>query len=194
MSVTIRRLTRFGTAVALLVASTLFLAGRPAAADPIPGKVKLFMPYDNKCLEADLNNINSNGDAAQMWSCWNDPGNQKWRLMQIDGIYGTSGIYKIVNDDSGKCLEGNLNYRGNGTPVQLWQCYEDPGNQQWRVVGLPPTIYQPLSEVKFVNMYTGQCLDADLGNINNNGARLQLWDCWNDPGNERFTEQYAGPA
>jgi glucosylceramidase len=106
--------------------------------------------------------------------------------MQTDGLYGTSGIYKIVNQESGKCLESNLNYSGNGTPVQLWACYGDPGNQQWREVRVPSSIYQPLPEAQFVNMLTGQCLDADLGNINNNGARLQQWSCWNDPGNARF--------
>ena len=186
MSVNIRRLTRFGAVLALLLASTLALAAQPAAADPLPGPVKLLVAYNNKCLEADLNNINTNGDAAQLWSCWNDPGNQQWRLMQTDGLYGHSGIYKIVNKESGKCLESNLNYSGNGTPVQLWQCYLDPGNQQWREVRVAAPWYQPLPEAQFVNMLTGQCLDADLGNINNNGARLQLWNCWNDPGNARF--------
>jgi hypothetical protein len=77
MSITIRRLTRLGAVLALLLAITFVLAAQPAAADPIPGPVKLLVAYNNKCLEADLNNINTNGDAAQLWTCWNDPGNQK---------------------------------------------------------------------------------------------------------------------
>ena len=186
MSITLRHLTRFGAVLALTLAGLFVVSAQPAAAEPIPSAVKLVLRYNSKCLEADLGHITTNGDAAQIWDCWNDPGNQKWRLMQIDGLYGTSGIYKIVNQDSGKCLESNLAYSGNGTPVQLWDCWADPGNQQWRQEPIAPTIYNPVPGERLVNVLTGQCLDADLGHINTNGARLQLWNCWNDPGNERW--------
>lgn len=187
MSVNSRRVaTRLGTVSALILASLFALTpSQPAAADPPRSAVKLVVRYNNKCLEADLAHITTNGDRAQLWDCWNDPGNQKWRLMSTGG-YDDTGIYKIVNVDSGKCLESNLAYSGNGTPVQLWDCWNDPGNQQWRQVSIPATWYNPVPGERLVNVLTGQCLDADLGNINNNGAGLQLWNCWNDPGNERW--------
>jgi hypothetical protein len=187
MSVRFRRATRIGAAFAMILTSFFVLTpAQPAAADPPIPWVKLLSKYNNKCLEADLSRISTNGDAAQLWDCWSDPGNQRWKLMQIDGVYGTSGIYKIYNEDSGKCLESSLASSGNGTPVQLWDCWNDPGNQQWREMILPATWYNPDPGMKLVNVLTGQCLDADLGNINNNGARLQLWNCWNDPGNEKW--------
>jgi Ricin-type beta-trefoil lectin domain-like len=187
MSLNLRRLTRFGAIVALvLVSAFVVVPAQPAAADPPISPVKFLLRYNNKCLEADLNNINTNGDAAQLWDCWNDPGNQQWRMFQTDGEYGHSGVYKLVNALSGKCLESNLAYSGNGTPVQLWDCWNDPGNQQWRPEPIAPTLSNPVPGERLVNVLTGQCLDADLGTVNQNGGRLQLWNCWNDPGNERW--------
>jgi hypothetical protein len=72
--------------------------------------------------------------------------------------------------------------------VQLWDCWNDPGNQQWFIV---PATYHP--GYKIINMYAWRCLDADLGHINENGARVQLWDCWQDPGNAHwYWSQYPG--
>ena len=51
---------------------------------------------------------------------------------------------------------------------------------------IAPTLYNPAPGERLVNVLTGQCLDADLGTVNQNGGRLQLWNCWNDPGNERW--------
>ena len=130
----LRRLTRFGAIVALiLVGAFVVVPAQPAAADPPISPVKFLLRYNSKCLEADLNNINTNGDAAQLWDCWNDP-----------------------------------------------------GNQQWRPEPIAPTLYNPAPGERLVNVLTGQCLDADLGTVNQNGGRLQLWNCWNDPGNERW--------
>jgi hypothetical protein len=186
MPATLRRLAQRATVLILLAGAVIPATAQLASADPLPSAVKLHLVYNNKCLEADLGNINTNGDAAQVWDCWNDPGNQQWRLMQTDGLYGDSGIYKIVNQESGKCLESNLAVSGNGTPVQLWDCWNDPGNQQWRPEPIAPTIYNPAPGERLVNVLTGQCLDVDLGNVNTNGVHLQLWNCWNDPGNERW--------
>lgn len=180
-------MTRRTIASAFLALTTsavgMLTAAAPASADPAPSPVKYINRYDGKCLEADLAHIGTNGDAAQLWDCWNDPGNQQWRIVHVDDRAGT---FKIYNEADGKCLESDLAHSGNGTPVQLWTCWQDPGNQLWRSVSVPPTIWYPLSSQRLVNVLTGKCLDADLAHIGDNGDRLQLWDCWNDPGNDQW--------
>lgn len=189
MSVTRRRLTRLGAVCALAVASLIVVLPTPSAsADPAPGPVKFAMRYNGRCLEADLAHITTNGDPVQVWDCYNDPGNQKWELEPTGAIYHGLPVIKLVNIGAGKCLESDLSHSGNGTPVQLWDCWSDPGNQQWQLVDVVPTFLNLTPGKRLVNVLTGQCLDIDLAHITNNGARAQLWGCWNDPGNERFTD------
>ena len=187
MNAGLRLATKLGAVLALVLSALFVIApATPASADPQPEPVPFINRYDGQCLDADLGRIGVNGDAAQLWSC-SGGRNQQWTIRDIDGIYGNSGIYMITNEVSGKCLESNLNYVGNGTPVQLWDCWNNP-NQRWRFSWLPTTWLQPIAYFRLVNGYTGQCLDADLGNMTANGTHMQLWDCWNDPGNDQWRE------
>jgi len=87
-----------------------------------------------------------------------------------------------------KCLEADLGHiHENGDRVQLWDCYNDPGNQQW---SLEPSLN---GTFKIVNVLANKCLDADLGG-GGNGTRVQLWDCLDDPGNQHWRISPDGPA
>lgn len=178
----------FGTVLTVAAAALAVLWG-PQAASASPyttvsypvepaGWYKVGNEYDGKCLEGDLANYSNNGDAAQLWDCWTDPGNQKWYLQPLG-----NNVYKLINGRNSKCLESNLGWVGNGTPVQLWDCYNDPGNQKWQI----EPYWYPGYGYYLINQFTGQCLDADLGNMLANPVRMQLWGCWNDPGNDRFS-------
>lgn len=75
--------------------------------------------------------------------------------------------YQIRVLQSGRCLDADTgSIGGNGTKVQLWDCWGGP-NQSWSVN----------SDGTIVNLQSARCLDADTGNIGSNGTKVQLWDC-----------------
>jgi hypothetical protein len=76
--------------------------------------------------------------------------------------------YQIRVLQSGRCLDADTgSIGGNGTKVQLWDCWGGQ-NQSWSVN----------SDGTIVNLQSGRCLDADTGSIGSNGTKVQLWDCW----------------
>ncbi|SCG64634.1 Ricin-type beta-trefoil lectin domain-containing protein [Micromonospora siamensis] len=80
------------------------------------------------------------------------------------GGTGTTG-QQIVGQGSGRCVDIAGNPGGDGTPVQLWDCWSGATNQRWTRTGST-----------FVNPATGKCLDVSGGSTAN-GAKVQLWTC-----------------
>ncbi len=78
--------------------------------------------------------------------------------------------------DESRCLDADLgSINGNGTKVQLWTCLIDPdntvpANQAWYFTRNPEGYY------RLQNAHSGRYLDADLGTIDRNGTKVQLWD------------------
>jgi hypothetical protein len=66
----------------------------------------------------------SDGARVQQWSCNGGP-NQQWRLDP-----GVPGYYRLVNRNSGKCLDVNGFDRSDGARIQQWSC-NDGANQQF---------------------------------------------------------------
>jgi hypothetical protein len=107
----------------------------------IPGgtyRMQLRSRYDGRCLDADWQTIGSNGTngtKVQLWDCYGaQQRNQLWYLE----LTPTFRVYQIRNVQSGRCLDADYHgIGGNGTRVQLWDCY-GPGshNQLWRLPGL----------------------------------------------------------
>lgn len=89
----------------------------------------------------------------------------------------------IVNVHSGRCLDGRWQeIAGNGTRVQLWDCYGPrQTNQRWYLVW---SAQRGAYQIK--NLYNNRCLDARLQGIPHNGTQIQLWDCYGP----RQTNQY----
>jgi predicted RNA-binding protein len=84
----------------------------------------------NKCLDADLNTIAGNGTKVQLWDCiGTGQANQLWTL--ISTRFGN--VYHLTSRYNGRCLDADLNtIAGNGTKVQLWDCFGDNQlNQDW---------------------------------------------------------------
>lgn len=80
----------------------------------------------------------------------------------------------IRNYQSGKCLDADANFLGyNGDRVQLWDC-NGGTNQKWLPI---PVNSNVKNRVILENAADGKCLDADANGLNNNGTRMQLWDC-----------------
>ncbi|GAA1153635.1 hypothetical protein GCM10009664_21990 [Kitasatospora gansuensis] len=81
---------------------------------------------------------------------------------------------RLTNGNGGQCLDADLGtIGGNGTRVQLWGC-NGWSNQTWIWTPAPG---QPVGYYKIQTEKNYRCLDADLGTINGNGTKVQLWDC-----------------
>jgi hypothetical protein len=77
----------------------------------------------------------STADGAQVvhWPC-NGGANQEWALRLAPG--GDGQDYQLVSVLSGKCLDATALGTQPGTPMQQWDCHQDPfnpANQAWRV-------------------------------------------------------------
>ncbi|MEV6871619.1 RICIN domain-containing protein [Amycolatopsis sp. NPDC051128] len=99
-----------------------------------------------------------------------------------------------------RCLDAAAEHiHDNGTPVQLWTCYDDSyRNQRWSIRHQG---YDGVGELyQIVNLESSRCLDAtaEWGGVN--GTPIQLWDCygpgqtnqlwyirWHDPGFTIYT-------
>ncbi len=107
----------------------------PDPVDPTPppsnGTTTIKNAYAGKCL--DNNGATSNGTKIYKNSC-DGSNDQQWQL-QVSG-----GYYKVINQTSGKCLDGYSNYSGsivdqyscNGTSTQLWQMVSVGSSYQFK--------------------------------------------------------------
>src|SRR6516165_4934938 len=66
-----------------------------------------------------------------------------------------------------RCLDADAGGGGNGTKVQLWDCWGG-ANQRW-VINYDNSIVN--------SQFATKCLDADNSDGGGNGTKVQLWDC-----------------
>jgi hypothetical protein len=123
----------------------------------------------SNCLDANINNIYSNGDAVRLEPCTGGL-NQDW--------YGSDQYPgELVNAMSGLCLDANNNdIHSNGDVVQEWACW-DGANQLW-------THGSYLGEM--VNEASGLCLEANNNEIHTNGDAVDQWSCWDGPNQQWY--------
>ena len=84
------------------------------------------------------------------------------------------GPYQLRSSFNSRCLDADTNtIGGNGTKVQLWDCYgAGQLNQYWYFETTGTTgLYRIRSR------YNSRCLDADSNTIGDDGTKVQLWDC-----------------
>ncbi|MEM7272757.1 MAG: RICIN domain-containing protein, partial [Actinomycetota bacterium] len=77
-----------------------------------------------------------------------------------------------------KCLDVQGPSTDNGTPIQLWDCLDQP-NQTWTIEPQTP----PPSSV--LVGFGGKCLDV-RGPNTDNGTPIQLWDCVGNAPQQRW--------
>jgi hypothetical protein len=80
-------------------------------------------------------------------------------------------IPDLRNVFNGRCLDADWANTNNGQGTKLWDCAPGSTVQQWT--------YNKNGNSEFTVQVSGRerCLDADLGTINANGTKVQLWDC-----------------
>jgi hypothetical protein len=83
-----------------------------------------------RCLDAESQEIKTNGTHVQLWKCLPHALNQEW-LLQSD---------HIVNVESSRYLDATVqDIKSNGTPIQLWQSNGSP-QQNWFQTGISGSI------------------------------------------------------
>ncbi|HEY0638004.1 MAG TPA: RICIN domain-containing protein [Pseudonocardiaceae bacterium] len=104
--------------------------------------------------------------------------NQRWTFVKTR----RGGEYKVVNADTGKCLDVYGNHRSNGTRVIQANCH-GRANQRWLVTMLGREQFT----LKSVN--AGKCLDV-TGASRDNEAGFIVWACHKKP-NQRWISRNA---
>ncbi|MEV4754544.1 RICIN domain-containing protein [Micromonospora sp. NPDC049559] len=130
--------------------------------------VRITSAVSGRCLEADMNTINQLGTKVQLWGCLPNAYNQMWRVVLANG-----GV-ELVNLQSNRCLDADINSDVNGTRVQLWDC-NGTYQQGWTFSGAGNR--GGISNNAFFNRHpNGPCmLDADLNSLPWDGTWVQLW-------------------
>ena len=104
-----------------------------------------------------------NGVNVNSWSS-NGPNWQKWQFVRTE-----NGIYKIINVNSGKCLEvAGQDTNVNGGNVQQWD-YVGGNNQKWKLWLTKD------NKLVFLNLATQRALNI-TGDTATNGANVTIQD------------------
>ncbi len=133
---------------------------RPVHALPMIYSGHVYNGDSTRCLDS---GITSN---AQLWPCSTSI-YQQWSYNPRVG--------EIVGNSPTGCLDDHAGT--NGTGVNLVTC-TGAASQKWTYDGYN----------RMVNQASGRCLDADLGTINQNGTKVQVWDCGTGTNQEWFFE------
>jgi hypothetical protein len=108
------------------------------------------------------------GAAIQQWD-FSRQSNQMWSIIEQG-----SGVYAIISLATGKSLDVTNHQATDGARIQQF-AFAKVDNQLWKIQPTSDGYYQ------IVSLSSGKCLDVELGNINDNGANVQQWNCASQP-------------
>jgi hypothetical protein len=110
-----------------------------------------------RCLEADYNQINSNGAKLQLWDC-NGANWQRW----VGDLFNGGLIKNYAN---GRCMNVKGANPANGTPLIAYDCSGvNEANQNFFFIG---------DVIK--TRLASKCVDANT--VGGNGTQVYIWDC-----------------
>jgi hypothetical protein len=148
-----------------------------------PGYFHIGNVRSGKCIDA----FDPGGNAnllTQQWRCLNTPF-AEWKFVPYDDPNGRTGLFHIVNNETGKCLE-IFGYE-NGDPVGLDACFTGSFYdflEVWSFGSSRQTSSGP--QFQLVNQ-AGQCLDLENGDTSD-GVVMQVWDCDANTNNQRWQQ------
>ena len=135
-----------------------------------------------KVLDANKDDASKDGCRVQQWRKHEKPAPwQKWTIISGNGDYNL-----IVNGAPGaKVLDANKgDTKNNGCKVQLWTQHVDqkpePTWQRWKMAKVGETEALDGGRFWLENESSGKVLDVDQAGIDNNGAKVQLWEKHDD--------------
>ena len=149
----------------LTLALAIVAAGSVVAVRPAEAVITIYSGHvyngaSTRCL--DSGTVNN----AQLWPCSTSI-YQQWTYNPRNG--------QIVGNSPTGCLDAGAGTNGTGVP--LVAC-TGSASQKWTYDG----------SNRMVNQASGRCLDADLGTINQNGTKVQVWDCGSGTNQQWFFE------
>ena len=124
---------------------------------------------DGVCLDVHAPDVRRDGALVQLWTCNGEP-QQLWRY---------DGAGRLINKAGGLCLSLDTNSSGeNGAKVEMRSC-DATSWQQWRWESRLEYSdrYKRTPIVWSVGGEDEWCLDAHAPTRNQNGGRVQLWQC-----------------
>ena len=157
--------------VSALAVFAVILLGSPAPASA--AAEQLVNQRSGMCLDQDYTGGTPHSTPLA-WRCLGNA-NQNWDL-QLISVGSGPGVYRIVNQRSGQCLDQDFT---GGTPhsrVLVWPC-NGGGNQHWELV-LNQGGY------RLRNILSGNCLDQDYTGGQPRSTVL-AWTC-NNQQNQRW--------
>jgi hypothetical protein len=94
-------------------------------------------------------------------------------------------VLELVNQQNNRCLDAaTQNINSNGDKVQMWDCFNDRFNHpnQWWLALNVLEENEYAGSTQLINAQSGLCLDVDNSRGFVNGAKVQLWQCFDDAG------------
>lgn len=159
--------------VLLLAVGMVFVPAPKAHALPVcinAFECKIPSFSSGKCMQpVGGPNGKSNGTKVEQFNC-----GSIYRKEMSWTLYTISGYYLIRNKNAEKCLDVTNGGTANGTPIQLWDCNNNP-QQQFR---LQPISTQYGTYYQLRPRHAGDVKCIDLPNYSTaNGTQLILWSC-----------------
>jgi hypothetical protein len=155
-----KRQSLFVLTLALAIGALSVVAVRRVQAFPTFYSGHVYNGASTRCLDS------GTVANAQLWPCSTST-YQHWS-------YNPRGGQIVGNSPTG-CLDDGAGTNGTGVP--LVTC-TGASSQKWTYDG----------SNRMVNQASGRCLDADLGTINQNGTKVQVWDCGSGTNQQWFFE------
>ncbi|MFJ7154398.1 RICIN domain-containing protein [Streptomyces sp. NPDC101118] len=156
-------------ASAQAAASRTTAGARPSVFPPDGHVGRLVNVGSGKCLEI-ADGSHADGARAQQWDCVGVR-HQSWRWVLVGVAYDQWEqewhSYRLVNEESGLCLEIADFSRADGARAQQWQC-ANAASQIWSVP------YAHHRRTLVYNNHSGKALEIADGSLAN-GARAQQW-------------------
>jgi hypothetical protein len=128
-------------------------------------------------------NLGFNNLPIQQTWCDSSVPEQQWHFVLIGSTYldgAKSGIWHVVNQQTGMCLDDRDGRTADRSPVQQYTCNDSSTTMQWVLSGtLRDNIdgFDPLINMRALqNSGAHQCLDV-AGGSGEAGAALQLYHC-----------------
>ncbi|MCE7009277.1 RICIN domain-containing protein [Kibdelosporangium philippinense] len=150
----------------LVALSTVKVSAHATVAAPLPKQafVEIINVNSGKCLDIRTEDgAFNNGARIQQINCKGIPG-QRWKFVPV----GDGRHHQIVSELSGKCIDVNGGWIGNGVPIIQHDCHSG-WNQQWAITALGTF---PVQTYTFTARHSGQCLDVPRSST---GNEVPLW-------------------
>ena len=180
----------FAVAGLMAAAGTMLGAAAPASAadNPFIGPIENY--GSGMCLvpiPGDDGNLGVNNLPIQQTWCDSSVPEQQWQLRLVGSTYldgVRSGVWQVVNQGTGMCLDDRDGRTANRSPVQQYTCNDTSTTMQWVLDGhyrdvMSDGVYgfNPLINMRALQNGAHQCLDVAGGSYEA-GAALQLYRCW----------------